>query len=148
MHLEVAPLRDPPQHVDIAGHEGALGDDPDVQSLAPRQPLEHPTRHAEAPLARLIRIGRGADDNRIGRADRRTGGPKEPLQIALERAQQILLDEDVPLEIAELGAGDTARVVLPTSLEVMRVARVTVRAAELAADERVERPEIHARLLR
>src|SRR5205823_8913613 len=89
-----------------------------------------------------------ADDNRIGRVARRTGGPKEPLQIALERAQQIVLDEDVPLEIADLVGGEPARVVRPLDHVAMRVARVTVRAAELAADERVERPEIHARLLR
>src|SRR5205807_261720 len=83
----------------------------DVQSLAARQPLEHLTRHAETPLARLIRIGRGADDDLSGRGPRGSGGSKVALQIALERAQQTLLDEDVPLKVAELRAGEPARAV-------------------------------------
>src|SRR2546426_5775756 len=155
--FEIASVLEAPQHVGVARDERTLRDDADVQALAARQPLEDPAREPEAPLGWLVGVGSGPDDDRRGRAGRRTGGPKVPPQIALERAEQRVLHEHAPLEcfppvrpaeLEKLLVGELPRVVGALDCVAVRVARVAVRAPEFAADVGVERPEIHAGLLR
>src|SRR2546425_4549422 len=157
VHLEIAALLELPQHVYVPRDQRTLGDDADVETFAPRQPLEHLPREPEASFRRLVGIGGGADDNRGGRAVRRTGRPHVPSQIRLQRSQQPLLHEDPPLErppamgatkVVELGLAELAGVPRPLDRVPMRVARVAIRAPELAADVGIERPEVDAGLLR
>jgi len=103
----------------------------------------------------LVRVGGGADDNRVGLSDGRTVGPKEPLQIPIQRREDSLFHEDAlferfpavgSTEVTELGVVELAGVVRALDYVAVRVARVAVGAPELAADVRVQRPEVHAGL--
>src|SRR2546422_11533385 len=63
VHLEIAALLRLPQHVYVPRDQRTLGDDADVETFAPRQPLEHLPREPEASFRRLVGIG-----GEIGRA--------------------------------------------------------------------------------
>src|SRR5438876_11984540 len=94
----------------------------------------------------------------VGAAGRtRAAGPKVPLQIALERTEECFLHEHALLErlpsmrsaeLDKLLVGQLSRVVGALNGVAVCVARVTIRAAELASDVGIERPEIDAGLLR
>src|SRR2546426_3634784 len=127
------------------------------QALAARQPLENPAREPEAPLGRLVRIGRGADDDGGGRTVRWPERPKVATQVAFECDQQLFLHEHPFLErlppvrsaeLQKLLVSEFSRVVGALDRVAVRVAGVAVRAPEFAADVGVERPEIDAGLLR
>ena len=155
MDFQIVAALDLDEHVDVARDERALGDDADRQSFTLRQSLEHGPRDPKAPLGRLVRIGGGADHD----------GPRLPVaggaaeiatQIALQRADDPLLDEDPlferfpPVRPAILGqvlVRQLPGIVRTLDDVAMRVARIAVRAPEFAPDVRIERPEIHSGLL-
>jgi len=77
---------------------------------------------------------------------------RHTLEIHVERADQLFLDEDSFLEclpavraaiIGELGVGELPGIVGALDDIAVRVARIAVAAAELAADIRIERPVFH-----
>ena len=154
VHLEVRAGGEAPQHVEVARHERAFRDDADRESLVASQPLEDRACHLEASLRRLIGVGRRADHDRRGRADRRTLGPEVPSQVSVQRAEHVLLHENAllerlpavrPAKLAELLVAQPSRIVRPLDHVAVRVARVAVRAAELAPHVRIDGPEIHTR---
>src|SRR5205809_1542796 len=145
MHLEFVPLLQSQEQVAVTCDERTLRDDAERQSFATRQPLQHRSRHAEPALGRLIRIGRRTDDDAFAEWD--------AFQVGLERADHMFLYEDPLLEclppvrppvVRKLGIGQLARIVCALDDVAMRVARVTVTAAEFTADIRIERPVVHA----
>src|SRR2546422_447890 len=149
----VADARIEAQRPRVAGGRGrALGAHPARRLRAAPQPLEPRAGEPEPPLGGLIRVRRGADDDRVGRSDRRTDGPKKPLQVALEGREDLLLDEDAlleglptmrPPELAKLSIAQLAGVMGALDDVAMGVAGVAVAAPELTADVGIERPEIH-----
>src|SRR3989442_1495447 len=146
VNLELVALLQPDQEVAVADDQRTLGDDAERQSFAAGHALQYRPRHAEPALGRLIGIGCRPDDDAFAERD--------TLEIGLECADDLLLDEDPALErlppmraavIRELGVGQLPGVVRALDDVAMRVARVAVTATELAADVWVQRPVVHPR---
>src|SRR5919109_825256 len=107
--------------------------------------LQHRAGDAKPALGGLIGIGGRTDDDRFAEWN--------ALQVCRERANDLLLDEDAPLEclppmlaavIGKFGVGQFSGVVRALDDVAMRVARVAVAATELAPDVRIQRPIVHA----
>jgi len=104
----------------------------------------------------LIGVGGGADHDRTGRiAVRPYGRTKEAPQVPIQRREDALLYEDALLErlpavgsaeVPELGVVELAGVVRALDHVAVGVTGVAVGAPELAADVRIQRPEVHAGL--
>ena len=100
------------------------------------QRLQDPAREAEPPLGGLVGIGGGADDE--GMVAEARG-----IERAHEHVGDAGLHQDPPLERLPRGqrlGGGTAALDGVT----VRIPRVAVGAAELAADVGIDRPEPHA----
>jgi hypothetical protein len=94
----------------------------------------------------LIRIGGRADDDAFAHRD--------PCEIGIQGANQVLLHEDAFLEgfpgvraavISKLGVGELAGVVRTLDDVAMGVACVAVATPELTPDVRIERPVCRSR---
>ena len=148
MNLDFVAFLQPYEQITVARDQRALGDDAERETLTARQPLQHRARDPKPALGGLVGIGRGTDHDALAE--------RHALEIRLQRADDMLFHEDPLLErfpavraaiIRELGVGQLAGIVRPLDDVAVRVARVAVAAAELAADIGIERPVIHARRL-
>ncbi len=113
--------------------------------------LEDAARHLEVSLGRLIRIGGGADDDRLAFDEREMLVAAEA-EGAREDVGGVALDEDVALEgepgrnALDLGGGAVDEAVgggCALHDVAMCVARVAVCAAEGASDVGIDRPVGH-----
>ena len=144
MNLQLIPFLQSQQQITVACDQGALRDDAEREAFAARQPLQHGARHSKSSLGGLIRVGRCADDDAFAH--------RHALEIGVECAHDLLLHENSRFEgfppvraavIGEFAVGQLARVVRSLDDIAMRVPRVAVAAAELAADIGIERPVVH-----
>ena len=126
-HRHVGALRRLDEHVDVAHDQRAARDQRErVRGLG--EHLEAGARQAVAALGRLVRVGRGADRDRLAR-------PRAARELAPQHVGDVDLD-------ADRGAVALVRRAVGAQLEG---ADVTERAAVRAAHVRVERPaERHA----
>src|SRR5688500_13881486 len=123
------------EYIEVAGDQRRLGGDAQVQSLVVQQGLQQLPGEPELSFRRLIGIGGRSDDQR-GAAE----------FAGIECSQQnigcAVLDQNVLLE-GEMGrlAGRVGRIALQSPL--VGASSITVGAAKLASDVRIERPERH-----
>src|SRR5581483_8427884 len=116
------------QQLDIAQHQIGLGDDAEPQAVVQRQLFQNAARDLVAPFSRLIGIGRRAQRDLLAVLDL--------LQLLSQQPRRLLLDVNLALEVDAIAHLH----------ELVRVARITIFAAELAASVGVDGPrERHAR---
>src|SRR4029077_9722375 len=111
------------EQLEVANDKARLGRDREVQSRELREHFEHRARESIFSLGRLIRIGRGANRDRVS-ANR---GARESAPKHLGRHP---LDENLALEIHRIAQLE----------KFVGVSRVAVNASELATAIRIDRP--------
>jgi hypothetical protein len=140
------PLRELDEQIGIARDQPGLADDANAKPDVRAKYLEECARQSDAPFRGLIRIGRRPDHDELA-------VQSGAWQHGGEELRGALFHNDAPLkrdgrrEGTDFIEGGRTALCLERPLDgpAMGVARVTVRAAELATDVRVDRPIAHPR---